>query len=240
MTGCNGQAAPAAPTNLAVTTNPTGTLRDGHLGRTGLGRRQPGHRVHRSRSGAAPESLSPATFIKTWTGLTPGANYLFSVPATNAIGTGVAASQSVTMPNPTAPAAPGALSVVADPVAQTAHVTWNAPASDGGLPISSYDVLVDGALSTSGAGRDLTLPGFGRGSDAHGVGPRPEPDRRGTGGNRHGQRRDHARRPADRRPRRQEGRQEDRLGLLDGAGDRRAAPVTGYHGVVYKAKTASS
>ena len=164
VSGCNGLAAPAAPAGLAVSTNQTGTsatvtwttpVSDGGSSVTGY---------TASRSGAAPESLSPATFTKTWSGLTPGASYLFSVAATNAIGTGVAASQNVTMPNPTAPAAPQALSVVADSVAQTAHVTWNAPASDGGLPISSYDVLVDGAVSASGTSRDLTLPGFARGS----------------------------------------------------------------------------
>ncbi len=161
VTGCNGQAAPAAPTNLEVTTNPTGTTATVTWAAPVSDGGSPVTEYTASRSGAAPESLTAATFIKTWAGLTPGANYLFSVQATNAIGTGVAASQDVTMPNPTAPAAPGALSVVADPVAQTAHVTWNAPTSDGGLPISSYDVLVDGALSTSGAGRDVTLPGFG-------------------------------------------------------------------------------
>jgi hypothetical protein len=164
VSGCNGLAAPAAPADLAVTTNQTGTsatvswtapVSDGGSSVTGY---------TASRSGAAPESLSPATFTKTWAGLTPGASYLFSVAATNAIGTGVAASQNVTMPNPTAPTAPQALIVLADSVAQTAHVTWSAPASDGGLPILSYDVLVDGAESTSGTSRDLTLPGFTRGS----------------------------------------------------------------------------
>ena len=164
VTGCNGQAAPAAPTSLAVTTNATGTSATVTWAAPVSDGGSPVIGYTASRSGAVPESLSPATFTKTWAGLTPGANYLFSVQATNAIGTGVAASQSLTMPNPTAPAAPQALSVVADPVAQTAHVTWNAPTSDGGLPISSYDVLVDGAVSTSGAGRDLTLPGFARGS----------------------------------------------------------------------------
>ena len=48
-----------------------------------------------SRTGAAPESLSPGTLTKTWAGLTPGATYTFSVAATNAVGTGVAASQTV-------------------------------------------------------------------------------------------------------------------------------------------------
>ncbi len=106
VSGCNGLAAPAAPADLAVTTNQTGTsatvtwttpVSDGGSSVTGY---------TASRSGAAPESLSPATFTKTWAGLTPGASYLFSVAATNAIGTGVAASQNVTMPDPTAPAAP--------------------------------------------------------------------------------------------------------------------------------------
>jgi hypothetical protein len=65
---------------------------------------------------------------------------------------------------PTAPSAPVGLTVTPDPVAQTAHATWAVPASDGHLPITSYDVLVDGTVALSGIGRDVTLPGFARGS----------------------------------------------------------------------------
>jgi hypothetical protein len=98
----------------------------------------------------------------TLDGLAPGSSHTVGVSATNGAGTGAASTQSFSVS--AAPTAPTGLAVTPDPRAQTAHVTWNVPASDGGLPISSYDVLVDGAVATSGAARDVTLPGFTRGS----------------------------------------------------------------------------
>ena len=152
VSGCNGLAAPAAPADLTVTTDQTGTsatvtwtapVSDGGSSVTGY---------TASRAGAAPESLSPATFTKTWAGLTPGASYLFSVAATNAIGTGVAASQNVTMLVTTTPAAPVATTPGAPGIGKatkgkkggkkTATVAWTAPATDGSSPITGYTVLI--------------------------------------------------------------------------------------------------
>ena len=101
-----GRRPPAAPTNLAATTNAPGTSADGQPWATPVsdgGSPVMGYTA--SRSGAVPGvAESPRRSRRPGPGSTPGANYLFSVQATNAIGTGVAASQSVTMPNPTAPA----------------------------------------------------------------------------------------------------------------------------------------
>ena len=67
-------------------------LRDGHLDRTRLGRRQLGHGYTASRSGA--RRADPGSRHEDLGRADAGRDYLFSVAATNAIGTGVAASQS--------------------------------------------------------------------------------------------------------------------------------------------------
>jgi hypothetical protein len=48
-------------------------------------------------------------------------------------------------PSTTAPTAPTALAVATDGAAHTATLTWSAPVSDGGSPVTSYDVFRDGA-----------------------------------------------------------------------------------------------
>jgi hypothetical protein len=76
----------------------------------------------------------------TITGLTNGTTYTFTVTATNAIGTGPAsvASNAVTPQAPVAPGAPTSVSAVAGN--GSASVSWTAPASNGGSPITSYTV----------------------------------------------------------------------------------------------------
>jgi hypothetical protein len=76
----------------------------------------------------------------TVTGLTNGTAYTFTVTATNAIGTGPASAQSNSV-TPTAPTPPGApTGVTATPGNGSAMVSWTAPSSTGGSPITSYKV----------------------------------------------------------------------------------------------------
>ena len=97
-----------------------------------------------------------STLSATVTGLTNGTAYTFTVTATNAAGTSDPAAPSaavtpVGVPNPPT----GVIAVAGD---AEATVTWSAPASDGGSPITEYTVVsdpggvtavVDGATLTS-------------------------------------------------------------------------------------------
>ena len=85
-----------------------------------------------SRTGA-PDPRPRRRSRKTWTGLTPGATYLFSVAARERRSApGVAGRPDVTMPGPTAPPHRPASPVSADAGRADRHVTWTAPAADGG------------------------------------------------------------------------------------------------------------
>jgi hypothetical protein len=92
---------------------------------------------------------APATTV-TATGLTNGTSYDFIVMATNAIGTGPASSPSNVV-TPSAPTAPGPpLNVSATFGNGTAAVSWQPPASDGGSPITSYQVITQLAIPGTG------------------------------------------------------------------------------------------
>ena len=85
-------------------------------------------------------------------GLTNGNKYVFQVSATNAQGTSpFSVASNVVVPAPTAEpapaAAPGAPTAVTATAADgTATLTWTTPASDGGSPITGFQVRAfDGA-----------------------------------------------------------------------------------------------
>ncbi|HEX3243537.1 MAG TPA: N,N-dimethylformamidase beta subunit family domain-containing protein, partial [Solirubrobacterales bacterium] len=88
-----------------------------------------------------PTTVPAPAASATITGLTGGTTYTFKVAAINAAGPGQdsAASNPVTPTTPTAPGAPTAVS--ASSGGQQATVSWTAPASDGGSPITSYAVI---------------------------------------------------------------------------------------------------
>ncbi len=73
------------------------------------------------------------------TGLTNGTSYTFTVTGTNSSGTGAASAQSNAVTPDNAP--PGApTGVTAMPASSQAQVSWTAPTSTGGSPITGYTV----------------------------------------------------------------------------------------------------
>ena len=98
------------------------------------------------------------------TGLTNGVRYVFTVTATNAVGTGPASAASSAGVTPTSvPSAPSIVSAVAGDSSVT--VTFTAPADNGGLPIQSYTVTsIPGGFSASGPASPLTVTGLTNGA----------------------------------------------------------------------------
>ncbi len=127
--------------------------------------------------------VGPAATVATVTGLANGTTYTFQVTATNAGGTSAAAATGPVTPatTPDAPTAPEAIAGDG-----SAHVSWSAPALDGGNPLTGYvvtpyrgpmaldPVLVAPAVTTT------TIGGLTNGADysfriaaVNAVGPSP-------------------------------------------------------------------
>jgi hypothetical protein len=169
--------APPAPAPPSAPLNVTATAGNASAGLTWLApaNHQPvtSYTVHNSLAGngapvpdatvtAAPGSTIVPTAI-TVGGLVNGVTYQFEVQAGNAQGSGPfsAPSNSVTPQAPTVPGAP--TSVLAIPGDSSASVSWTAPASNGGSPITGYTVTAftggapTGITATTGGGTTGTV-----------------------------------------------------------------------------------
>ncbi len=91
----------------------------------------------------------------TVTGLTNGTAYRFTVKAANAIGTGPASSPSNSVTPYTVPGAP--LDVTAKAGNAEAKVSFKAPVSNGGSPITSYTVTSSDGQTTKGNASPITV-----------------------------------------------------------------------------------
>ena len=128
-----------------------------------------GYAVQRSAASTGPWSgvatLAATTFAWKNTGLTNGTRYYFRVRAHNAVGWGTASTVVSAVPRtvPSAPQSPAATWGDA-----TATVSWSAPVSDGGVPITGYRVQYsyDGTTWTyasAGLQTQLTVGGLSNG-----------------------------------------------------------------------------
>ena len=97
------------------------------------------------------------------TGLTNGTAYTFTVQATNSAGTSVASASSSSVTPVTVPGAPSIASVT--PADGQVSVSFSAPASDGGSPITSYTVTSSpGSLTATCPGSPCVLTGLTNGT----------------------------------------------------------------------------
>jgi hypothetical protein len=121
-----------------------------------------GYTVTASAGGVtATGTASPITV----TGLTNGTVYAFTVTARNAIGVSAASalSNSVTPVGVVAPSSPGIGVATAGDARAT--VSFTAPGSDGGAPITSYKVTASpGGLFATGTASPLTVVGLTNGT----------------------------------------------------------------------------
>ena len=136
-------AVPDAPTNLTATASGRtqinlrwrGPLVDG-------GARITGYRVEVSLTGGSPWTvLASRVTSTTYThrGLSPASTRYYRVSATNSVGSGDASNVATATTDATVPSAPVRLSARANGQNQI-DLTWTAPTSDGGAPVTGYRI----------------------------------------------------------------------------------------------------
>jgi uncharacterized repeat protein (TIGR01451 family) len=128
-------ATPATPTAVAGTTSATLTW----VAPASNGSAITAYTVTPYLAGVAqtPVVFDATTTTRTFSGLTAGATYAFTVAATNLFGTSAASAKSVAVTPYALPGAPAITTVAAGDSAAT--LTWSAPSSNG-APITGYVV----------------------------------------------------------------------------------------------------
>ncbi len=116
---------------------------------------------------SAPGGLSCTTTGArscTVDGLANGTPYSFTVTATNIVGTGPASAPSALVTPQAVPGAPVGVTAVAGTLSAT--VSWSAPASDGGSPITAYTVTsAPGSRTCTTTGSlSCVVPGLANGT----------------------------------------------------------------------------
>ena len=113
-------------------------------------------------SGITASCTAPCTSIMV-NGLANGTAYTFTVVATNVAGPGAASTASNSVTPTTLPGAPTIGTAI--PGNGTATVSFTAPASDGGAPITSYVVSCSpGPVTASGPASPITVIGLANGT----------------------------------------------------------------------------
>lgn len=124
-----------------------------------------GYVVRNGTSSTNLATVDGTTTTVTVTGLANGTKYNFNVRAVNAAGTGAASANAPEITTPALPGAPTA--VAATPGNAQATVSWTAPTSDGGKPITGYKVISSPATTTvevTGTATSVVFPGLTNGT----------------------------------------------------------------------------
>ena len=153
---------PGAPTNVAATPADASALVSWSAPASDGGRPITGYRATAAPGGAFCTTAGPLGC--TITGLANGTPYEVTVVASSTLGPGPASNPAAGVTPRTVPGAP--TTVTATLGTQQAHVSWSAPASDGGATITGYAVTTSpgGATCSTGGATGCTVIGLADGT----------------------------------------------------------------------------
>ncbi|MBS2025352.1 MAG: fibronectin type III domain-containing protein [Deltaproteobacteria bacterium] len=142
---------PGAPTGVAAVAGDASATVSWTAPASDGGKTISGYTITPSPGGASlAVSTTGAGTTADVPGLSNGTSYVFTVVATNAVGSSPNSSASNTVTPSSGPHAPGVpTGLTATPGIRQIDLTWTAPASDGGSSITGYTIAISAGTSTT-------------------------------------------------------------------------------------------